>query len=202
MKKHRTGREFGERGNGPNGLVELLQKAKSGEDAAVAELSTALDPMLRSIIRRFGLGPADQHDVVQTVWVRFLEHRQTIRTPERTLGWLRTTARREAMRIVAQRCREQLSATSCADLPVPPQGLPEECVVRADRNRCLWRAAERLSARDRLLAIMVSAEAGHTYASLAAGLDVSAGSVGKLRGRCFERLRRLLADEGITDVAL
>lgn len=202
MKKHRTSRVFGPQGNGPNGLVELLQKAKSGDDTAVAQLSMELDAMLRSIAGRFGLGPADQLDVVQTVWVRFLEHRHAIRTPERALGWLRTTARREALRVIDRRLREEVSAISGADATAPRPTLPEEWAVRADRDRCLWRAAARLGPRDRLLALLVCSEAELTYATLAAGLQVAEGSVGKLRGRCFERLRRLLAAEGITDASL
>lgn len=213
MKRHRTSRLNSISDNGPNGLVELLQKAMLGDPLALAELGSLLDPLLRSIVGRFRLEPADAHDVVQSVWVRFLEHRHTIRAPERAVGWLRTTARREALRHLSHRCREQVRA-SRDEVPAPrrlsggtpcfrpTQDSPEERVLRSERDRCVWRAAERLEPRDRLLATLIAHETEATYALLAARMGVREGSVGQLRGRCFARLRRLLAEEGITGTGL
>lgn len=196
MKKHRTTRVPVNSGKGPNGLTELLQKGMRGDAAASSQLVRALDPLLRSVVGRYRLTPADTHDVVQTVWVRFLERHHTIRTPDHALGWLRTTARREAARVLRRRWREQAPAV----LAVPVPG-PEEWVLRADRALCVWRAAGRLRPRDRRLAALIAHEEA-SYAVLAAAAGVGVASVGPLRGRCLNRLRRLLAEEGITDAGL
>ncbi|MGH3452230.1 MAG: RNA polymerase sigma factor [Haloechinothrix sp.] len=188
--------------NGPNGVAEVLQRALAGDDVAWAEVVHRVDPLLRSIVGRYPLDAADRHDVLQSVWVRFLERHHTIRKPECAIGWLGTTARREALRTLTRQCRERSCVTGCVALTEPQRMSPEECVVRAERDRSVWSAACRLAERDRRLAVLVAFESGISYAALAGLLGVVESSVGVVRGRCLHRMRRLLADEGITDASL
>ncbi|MGH3518010.1 MAG: RNA polymerase sigma factor [Haloechinothrix sp.] len=173
----------------------------AGDDAALTELVKCLDPLLRSIVARYRLDAADSHDVLQNVWVRFLENRAAIRTPERAIGWLRTTTRREALRVATQWNRQLPFMVDCVEHATPRASSPEDCVLRADRNRSVWRAAGRLDARDRRLAALIAYDSGANYAALAAVIGVMENSVGTIRGRCLVRMRRLLAEEGITDAS-
>ncbi|MPY99089.1 MAG: sigma-70 family RNA polymerase sigma factor [Actinophytocola sp.] len=169
-----------------------------------------LTPRLRAVLRRCRLSEADIDDVLQDVWLRFLEHRHAIRHPERVAGWLRTTAVREAMRALG-RCRTERpsadvtagatpSVTIGVTTGVTPEtaGSPGEDVARRDRDQTLWRAVATLPARDRLLAHLIARAPGLSYADLATTLGVTQASVGQLRARCLRRLRRALLLAGIT----
>jgi hypothetical protein len=58
--------------------------------------------MLWAIALRHGLNETDAADVVQTTWLRLLEHIDDVRDPARIGSWLATTAQREALGCVAR----------------------------------------------------------------------------------------------------
>ena len=58
-----------------------------------------------SVIRGFRFDAATSEDVFQTVWQRPMENCGRIRDPERLAGWLATTTRNEALRVVRNQGR-------------------------------------------------------------------------------------------------
>lgn len=170
-----------------------------GEDESVDAFVTRLTPRLRIVLRRCKLGDHEIDDVLQEVWIRFLEHRDTIRHPERAAGWLRTIAVREAMRVLRGYRTECPSEDVTTGVITPdPADTPDDAVSRHDRDRTLWRVVATLPARDRVLAQLIARAPGLSYADLATKLGVTPASVGQLRTRCLRRLRRALAQAGIT----
>ncbi|MPY79861.1 MAG: sigma-70 family RNA polymerase sigma factor [Actinophytocola sp.] len=169
-----------------------------GAGEPVDDFVSGLTPRLRTVLRRCRLGEADVEDVLQEVWLRFLEHGDAIRHPERAAGWLRTIAVREAMR--ARRHYRTESPSEDVTTGVTPDVAdgPGEDVSRRDRDRTLWRVVATLPARDRLLAHLIARTPGLSYADLATTLGVAPASVGQLRTRCLRRLRRALARAGVT----
>ncbi|MFB9728763.1 sigma-70 family RNA polymerase sigma factor [Haloechinothrix salitolerans] len=164
---------------------------------SVDDFVSTLTPRLRTVLRRCKLGDADVDDVVQEVWLRFLEHRDAIRHPERAAGWLRTIAVREAMRVL-RHYRAESPTEDVTTGVTPDADNPCEDVARRDRDRTLWRVVATLPARDRLLAHLIARAPAMSYADIAARLGVTPASVGQLRTRCLRRLRRALARAGIT----
>lgn len=63
--------------------------------------------MLWSIARAHDLGSADAMDVVQTTWLRLVEHVREVRDPDRVGAWLAVTARRESLRVRRLLARER-----------------------------------------------------------------------------------------------
>lgn len=170
-----------------------------GDGEPVDAFVTGLTPPLRAVLRRCKLADHEIDDVLQEVWLRFLEHRDAIRHPERAAGWLRTVAVREAMRTLRRYHSESPSEEVTTGVITPdPNGIPGDDVSRSDRDRTLWRIVAALPDRDRALAELIARAPHLTYADLATRLGVAPASVGQLRTRCLRRLRRALGQAGIT----
>lgn len=176
----------------------LVRRAAAGDRAAWDELVDNYTRLLWSIALAYRLGQADAADVVQTTWLRLLEHLETIRDPDRVGAWLATTARRECQRVLAQGGR--VSPTDddrTLDLGATMVATPEAVVLTSERDRILWRAFLQLEPRCQRLLRLVAVVAT-PYEVVADALDMPIGSIGPTRARCLERLRRSLAASGIS----
>ena len=56
--------------------------------------------------RFYRLSRWDADDVIQTTWLRFLQHGHTMRDPSALSAWLMTTARRLCLRALQSHVRE------------------------------------------------------------------------------------------------
>jgi RNA polymerase sigma factor (sigma-70 family) len=159
------------------------------------EIVTEFSPLLWHVARAAGLSPGDAQDVLQTVWMRLIEHLDDIRTPTALAGWLVVTTRREAWRVrAAERKQIPTDQESFAELPVKGPGSEEQVVIE-DQRRRLWAAIRRLSPRCQELLRIVAFVPRPDYAAVAAGLGMQIGSIGPTRGRCLAKLRALLAGD-------
>jgi RNA polymerase sigma factor (sigma-70 family) len=163
-------------------------------------LVATLTPQLRDHVRRFAVGPQDCDDILQDVWMLYLLHRHRITDQERTAAWLRTTASRRALRRRLDSGAERADQAAVEQALIDTAG-PAHHATAAEQRRAVRRAVARLDRRDRLLAGIMATRPDLGYRAIAELLDVAIDSVGPLRRRCLNRLRVLLAAEGITDPA-
>jgi RNA polymerase sigma factor (sigma-70 family) len=176
-------------------MTALMSAARQGSDDAVGEIVTEFSPLLWHVARAAGLSPGDAQDVLQTVWMRLIEHLDDIRTPTALAGWLVVTTRREAWRVrAAERKQIPTDQESFAELPVKGPGSEEQVVIE-DQRRRLWAAIRQLSPRCQELLRIVAFVPRPDYAAVAAGLGMQIGSIGPTRGRCLAKLRALLAGD-------
>ena len=89
----------------PSDLLELVAAAVSGDQAAWNSLVERFAPLVTSVIRRFRLTEGDADDVRQNTWLRLVEHLEGIREPRALPGWIVTTTRNEALRVLSARRR-------------------------------------------------------------------------------------------------
>jgi RNA polymerase sigma factor (sigma-70 family) len=176
-------------------ITALMSAARQGSDDAVGEIVAEFSPLLWHVARAAGLSPGDAQDVLQTVWMRLIEHLDDIRTPTALAGWLVVTTRREAWRVrAAERKQIPTDQESFAELPVKGPGSEEQVIIE-DQRRRLWAAIRRLSPRCQELLRIVAFVPRPDYAAVAAGLGMQIGSIGPTRGRCLAKLRALLAGD-------
>lgn len=178
-----------------NARVErLVLAARAGSAEAVGELVTEFSPLLWQVARAAGLSAADAEDVVQTVWLRLIEHLHDIRAPSALTAWLVTTTRREAWRSRAAG-RRQIPAEQdwLATMPDPDPGAEEIAVTDAQRRELLA-ALSKLPPRCQELLRILAFLPRPDYDVLGAALGMPHGSIGPTRGRCLAKLRTLLAD--------
>jgi len=196
-------------GTRPEGGTLVHQAARAfaafrdGDRAALDELVALLTPLLWHTVRGQGVDPVAAEDVVQTIWMRLLHSRDSIRDPQTVVKWLLTAARREAWR-VSRRARTELVRTAAlfgqegdelAALPVRHDELPEEVVLRDSRQRRLWEHVQGLPDRCRELMRVIAFADRPDYALIADSLGMPVGSIGPTRGRCLAKLRQVLASD-------
>lgn len=181
-------------------MADTVRRAAAGDKAAWNALVESFSRLIWGVANSHRLGPADAAEVVQTTWLRLLENLDKITYPERVGGWLATTARHESLRQLRLRGREFPSDEERTfERETGSETTPEQRVLDRDRDRRVLAAFDRLPERCRTLLQLVVVVAP-PYSEVAAALDMPVGSIGPTRARCLERLRRLLANDGITGV--
>jgi RNA polymerase sigma factor (sigma-70 family) len=168
-------------------LSNVARRATAGDPNAWADLVTRLDGLLRAVAKGYRLGAADVDDVVQTTWLRAVEHIGTLNNPAAISGWLVVTLRREAMRTLQRRVREVL-----VDDPEPVEDVdamtPERIAIERERDAALRDAVARLSDRQRQVVESMMLSGPVAYRQLATQLDMPIGSIGPTRDRALTRL--------------
>ena len=87
-------------------LAELVRAAGDGDQAAWNSIVERYGGLVWATVRAHRLNTVDGAEVVQTTWLRLVEHLDRIRDPERLGGWLATTARNECLRQIRHSARE------------------------------------------------------------------------------------------------
>ena len=98
-------------------LAELVHAAGEGDQAAWNSIVERFGGLVWATVRAHRLNAVNGAEVVQTTWLRLVEHLDRIRDPERLGGWLATTARNECLRQIRHSAREvpsELAASSGA----------------------------------------------------------------------------------------
>jgi DNA-directed RNA polymerase specialized sigma24 family protein len=107
-------------------------------------------------------------------------------------GWILTTTRREVIRLAKRRQRERDElSTDGFDVPDPLAAAPDAALLRAEAHEHIRRAFGQLSERCQRLLGLLATDPPVTYRAIGATLGVPLGSVGPLRSRCLNDLRRL-----------
>ncbi len=150
------------------------------------------EPAVAAMITTYRLQEADARDATQRTWLRMLENHQQIREPEALGGWLKTTARRECLRILAEQRRlEPLpDGTEYADTGVDV----EQTVVDTDQARALRNLLAMLPTRSFALITTLFQDDPPGYAQLSAATGIPVGSIGPTRARALRRLRRMVEE--------
>jgi RNA polymerase sigma factor (sigma-70 family) len=186
-------------------VAELVQAAQSGDFEAWNDLVRQFLPLVRAVINRVRLSPADAADVNQTVWLRLVEHLDDLRDPRALPGWLATTARREALRSIEAKKRVT---------PIDPQdsgieriespGEVDDLILKAERAQAVRDGLAELPAGRRQLLELLVAEPPLSYEEISRTLGIPIGSIGPTRARALAQLRNtkaMRAWSGDTDAA-
>lgn len=175
-----------------------LVAARSGDRRALDALVVDLNPLVWHVARSQGLDRTVAEDVVQTVWLTLLRNLNRVAEPKALARWLITTTRREATRSRNVMDRIEPLADETAERLVSEEGLPEDEVLRTDRNRLLWRAFNKLGQKCQELLRLTVLSGRAEYDHVASELGMPRGSIGPTRGRCIATLRGYLTTEGGT----
>lgn len=172
--------------------TELLRTAVGGDPAAWEQIVRRYEPAVAAMVGAYRLQEADARDATQRTWLRMLEAHQQIREPEALGGWLKTTARRECLRILAEQRRVDPlpEETEYADATVDV----ERAVVDGDQARQLRSLLATLPARSFALLSSLFQDSPPGYAQLSASTGIPVGSIGPTRARALRKLRRLVEE--------
>ena len=173
-------------------VIALVRRAAAGDQAAWYEIVDRYAQLVWSICLRFGLSGEDIDDVGQSVWMLLVQSIGSLREPAALPGWLAQTTKNECLRVLRAEHRHAHAGLPSEDqLPVDPDAVViDDEVLRAERDAALRAAFAELPPRCRELLSMLIRDPPCRYEDISATLGIPIGTIGPVRGRCLERLRR------------
>ena len=180
--------------------ADLVLRARAGDSDAWDTLVDRLGSRVWAVARAQGLSRADADDVFQVTWMRLLTHLDSLRDPRRVSGWLTVTARHESFRVLRRNGR-QIPTGDDDDLDAAlPLDQPVDAGLLADeRQKAVWDAVAKLPPHCQQLLRLLMADPPFSYEEITELLGVRQGSIGPTRGRCLDKLRRLLGHDDDED---
>ena len=175
--------------NPPRSIEALVAEAKAGKQDAWNAIVDRYAPLVWAICHSYRLSPADAADVTQTVWLRAIEHLETLRAAAALPGWLKTTTRNECLRNLSASARTPWQFNEVTmDVRSDSPALDAE-LLAAERRAAVREAFAQLPPHcQRLLTLLMSGD-DVPYKTISSQLDIPVGSIGPTRSRCLDKLR-------------
>jgi RNA polymerase sigma factor (sigma-70 family) len=169
--------------------AELIARCRQRDPAAWDLLVGRYERLVYSVARRNGLAADDAADVTQGTFLALIDSLDRINDEERLASWLMTVTRRQSWRV------RNLSRRD-VQLEVAPEEVDESQDDWASML-ALHDALAELggTCKDLLEALYLDPETP-SYAEIAQRFGRSIGGIGPLRGRCLEKLRGILTEDG------
>lgn len=168
---------------------ELLRRCRERDSAAWDTLVSRYQRLVYSVAVRNGLNAEDAADVTQATFVALIDGLDRIRDDEKLSSWLMTVARRQSWRI-RNRNRNRLDIDVLAETSEDPLGDWDAIVALHSALGELGGPCKTL-----LEALYLDADAP-SYSEIAERLGRSIGGIGPLRGRCLDKMRSILSEDG------
>lgn len=182
-----------------------FSRHRDGDSSAMGDLVDQVTPLLWHTARSQGADPATAEDVVQTTWLKLVEHTTDISDPQAVLQWLLMTTKREAWRAVRRDRRTvphetwEEPATGDPTAPLPVRD-PATATEDAEIASAVWSHVGTLPERCQQLLRLVAFVDRPDYSVVSAALGIPVGSIGPTRGRCLAKLRLALLSDPAWEV--
>jgi RNA polymerase sigma factor (sigma-70 family) len=177
----------------------LVRECLAGSEQAWSALIDKYKNLIYSVPIRYGFGQEDAADIFQAVCLELLAELPRLRNPQALPAWLMQVAshrcfhgKRQQQRYVSgEEAEERFAALAVAPEPA------EKDLQEAEQEQKLREALRELSPRCRqLIEMLFFEQPARPYLQIAQSLGIATGSIGFIRGRCLERLRRQLGRMG------
>lgn len=176
---------------------ELIAMCLNGDVRAWETLMRRYRRLIFSIPIKFGLREHDSSDIFQTVCLKLLEHLHEVKDDRKISNWLATTTTRQCLAVLSSKQREA-GPEAETDEPLDPAGTLEDIQLLAERYQQLRDAVGELPPRCRSMIEMLYLERTHyNYEEIGLKLGMPVASIGPVRARCLDRLRKILQELGI-----
>ena len=171
-------------------VTALMARARNGERQAWDALVDRYAPLIWSICRRYRLEAADAEDAAQNVWLKLVDHLDSLRDPAALPAWLATTTRRECGRILrTARTPRDAGHALAGVIPDNHAQAAEQDLLAAERHAALREAFGQLPPGCQQLLALLIHDPALPYAEISTRLGIPVGSIGPSRRRCLDKLR-------------
>lgn len=178
----------------------LIRHCLDGSAEAWSSLIGRYKNLIFSIPVRTGVSPDDAVDIFQAVCLELLLELPKLRRPEALPRWLVQITYHKCLRWKADRDRYSSRAMENNEPEPGPDGepVPEDLIYESERSQKIREALLELDPRCRELIEKLFFESPtRPYEEVARSLGLAVGSIGPVRERCLERVRKLLEKAGI-----
>jgi len=179
--------------------TRLVQQCLRGSEEAWSALIDKYKNLIFSIPIKYRFSSDDATDIFQAVCVELLSELPKLRQPKALPKWI--------MQVTVHKCfhhKRQLQRMGTPDSgderPEPSTPARAEGILRqTEEEQALRQGMSDLPPRCRqLIQMLFFEEPARPYQQLAAELGLSTGSIGFIRQRCLERLRKRLSEAGFS----
>ena len=175
----------------------LVQECLNGDERAWNRLIEKYKRLIYSVPVKYRMSPDDASDVFQNVCVDLFTNLYKLRKVESLRYWLITVATHKCFHFKKQQrgqdveldAMEQEMAEEIAPAPEVLQEIQEEQAVRDAIVKLSPRCAQ-------LVQLLFFEQPPVPYNEVAQKLGLATGSIGFIRGRCLNRLQKILAELG------
>lgn len=176
-------------------IKQIWRRVLAGDVHAWGELVRLYAALVNTVARRVGLSSLDAEDCAQHTWLSLYRNRKVIKDPTALPAWLIRTTHRQAVYIYKKRKR---TSEAEADRVIEPTlTLPDDEVHRLEQQAIIELALSKIDGRCRkLLEQLFFAPDEKSYQEIARELGVAPNTMGPLRSRCLNRLRKILDEMG------
>ena len=176
----------------------LVRECLKGNEEAWGALINRYKNLIYSIPLKYGFPQEDAADIFQAVCMELLTELPRLREPNALAGWLIQVTSHTCLRWKRQQGRlPPADEADAAQLPATENSTQETILLEAEQEQVLREALVVLTPRCRRLVHMLFFEIpARPYEDVAASLGLAPGSIGFIRGRCLEKLRRRLQEMG------
>lgn len=176
----------------------LVRDCLSGSNEAWSALVDKYKNLIFSIPVRYGFSQDAATDIFQAVFLELISQLPQLREPKALPKWLMQTTSHKCFHWMRQQQRFSRDEVEDAKIPEGPeiQGIAEDLQER-EKEQLLREALAELTPRCRRLIDMLFFETpARPYNEIAKSLGIATGSIGFIRGRCLEKMRRSLEKTG------
>jgi RNA polymerase sigma factor (sigma-70 family) len=179
--------------------TRLVRECLDGNEEAWSALIDRYKNLIFSIPIKYGFSTDDATDIFQSVCLDLLSELPKLRDAKALPKWI--------MQITAHKCFHRKQLQQRVELSDPnaellERGTPSvamEILRQAEEEQSLRQAMSELPPRCRQLVHMLFFDQpARPYQEIAAELGVAVGSIGFIRQRCLERLRKRLLETGFS----
>ena len=176
--------------------TRLVAECLSGSEEAWTILIDKYKALIYSIPVKYGLPAHEAAEVFQATCVELLARLPELREPRALPKWLMQVAHHQCYRWKQQQTR--VVSRDAEDLPVSETpAIAEGLIQQTQEEQMLRDAITALSPQcQRLVELLFFETPARPYAEVAAELGLAVGSIGFIRQKCIQRLRRQLDDMG------
>jgi RNA polymerase sigma factor (sigma-70 family) len=173
---------------------DLVEACLRGDQEAWCAVVDKYKNLVYSAPVKYRMLPQDASDIFQEVWTDLYTELKNLRKPGALGGWLISAASHRCYQWKRRRSRapEQQPGVLDGDPPSRDPLFPE-WKMQAERSQVLRDSIAELPDRcQRMMRLLFYQEPPVPYAEVARELGLAEGSIGFIRGRCLDKLRKNL----------
>ncbi len=180
----------------------LVRACLDGNEDAWTALIGKYQRMIYGVPLRYGATPQDAADIFQQVCVELFAKLSDLRKVESLRSWLLTVTSHQSLRWKKRRRLNDVELDDIDDDHAPVEIadrdlLAPEQMVQVEMEQTLRETIRQLPRRcATMIQLLFYGEEALPYAEVAKRLGLATGSIGFIRGRCLEKLRKLLDEAG------
>lgn len=174
----------------------LVQECLQGNQQAWEKLIDRYKRLIYSIPFKYGATPEDAADIFQAVCIELFNSLSKVRNVQSLRSWLITVTIHQSLHWKRKRTNalelDAMEPETIEEIAVAPevlQSLQQEQVLREAIRQLPPRCAE-------LLRLLFLEQPPLPYTEVAQHLGLATGSIGFIRGRCLDKLRKILVELG------